>query len=115
LTRDLLGFLREAYPRELKPRIFGGAGSPRLKPWITQRREFSIWGRAVLEVVGKLIGNSERRPGAKAPLYLRPFFRRAEALRSHPNCNGKDEIQGSLHYAADDKTVHCFGLDDVCG
>jgi hypothetical protein len=41
-------------------------------------------------------------------------------LRSHPksNCNcrgnGKGEIQGSLHYAADDKTVRCFGRHDVC-
>ncbi|MGH9597259.1 MAG: hypothetical protein ACRD3K_10730, partial [Edaphobacter sp.] len=25
----------------------------------------------------------------------------------------KGEIQGSLHCAADDKTVHCFGRDDV--
>ena len=29
--------------------------------------------------------------------------------------NGKDEIQGSLHCAADDETVRCFGRDDVCG
>ena len=26
----------------------------------------------------------------------------------------KDEIQGSLHCATDDKTVRCFGRDDVC-
>ena len=26
---------------------------------------------------------------------------------------GESEIQGSLHCAMDDKTVHCFGRDDV--
>jgi hypothetical protein len=30
------------------------------------------------------------------------------------NCNGKDEIQGSLHCAAHDETVSGFGRDDDC-
>jgi hypothetical protein len=30
---------------------------------------------------------------------------------SNSKCNG--EIQGSLHYATDDKIVRCFGRDDV--
>ena len=28
------------------------------------------------------------------------------------NSKCKDEIRGSLHYAMDDKAVHCFGRDD---
>jgi hypothetical protein len=28
-------------------------------------------------------------------------------------CKGEGEIQGSLHYATDDKAVHCSGREDV--
>ena len=41
-------------------------------------------------------------------------------LRRTNNCKnknkGKSEMRGSLHYAMDDTTVHCFGRDDdICG
>src|SRR5258708_5791804 len=37
----------------------------------------------------------------------------AEVL-AYLNTTEKDEIQGSLHCATDDRTVRCFGRDDVC-
>src|SRR6266849_4716005 len=35
------------------------------------------------------------------------------ARQDRNNCKNKDEIQGSLHCATDDKTVRCSGRDDV--
>src|SRR6266567_2720905 len=39
--------------------------------------------------------------------YLKPW-------RSSIQRQDKDEIQGSLHCATDDKAVRCYGRDDVC-
>lgn len=34
-------------------------------------------------------------------------------MRDEGSMQREDEIQGSLHFAMDDKAVHCFGRDDV--
>src|SRR5216683_1660745 len=39
---------------------------------------------------------------------------RSPSLGDRYNDKNKDEIQGSLHCATDDKTVRCSGRDDVC-
>src|SRR6266487_159092 len=70
---------------------------------------------------------------ASAPLPFQGFIAGLKALRSHRKTTtktfcgapsealgvarysdtNKGEIQGSLHCATDDKTVRCFGRDDV--